>query len=41
MEVHIDPKTALSDGHQSLNPEQFTKLMNELRPFVEAAGRKL
>ncbi|NQT74264.1 MAG: 3-deoxy-7-phosphoheptulonate synthase [Chloroflexi bacterium] len=41
IEVHIDPKTALSDGHQSLNPEQFTVLMKELRPFVEAAGRKL
>ncbi len=41
IEVHIDPKTALSDGHQSLNPEQFTQLMKELRPFVEAAGRKL
>lgn len=41
IEVHIDPKAALSDGHQSLNPEQFTELMKELRPFVEAAGRKL
>jgi 3-deoxy-7-phosphoheptulonate synthase len=41
VEVHHDPKSALSDGRQSLDPEQFTTLMKELRPFVEAAGRKL
>jgi 3-deoxy-7-phosphoheptulonate synthase len=41
IEVHIDPKAALSDGQQSLYPEQFAQLMQELRPFVEAAGRKM
>ncbi len=41
IEVHIDPKTALSDGQQSLYPEQFVQLMKELRPFVEATGRKM
>lgn len=41
IEVHVDPKTALSDGQQSLYPEQFTQLMQELRPFVQAAGRSL
>ncbi len=41
VEVHIDPRKALSDGQQSLDPEQFEAFMAELRPFVEAAGRKL
>jgi len=41
IEVHINPKVALSDGQQSLYPEQFAQLMKELRPFVEAAGRKM
>jgi 3-deoxy-7-phosphoheptulonate synthase len=41
IEVHHDPKTALSDGQQSLYPEQFTQLMHELQPFVQAAGRTL
>src|ERR1700736_2540936 len=31
MEVHHDPDKALSDGAQSLYPEQFSKLMAELR----------
>ncbi len=41
VEVHNDPRRALSDGHQSLNPAEFAQLMRELRPFVEAAGRTL
>lgn len=41
IEVHVNPKEALSDGQQSLYPEQFDRLMGELRPFVEAAGREL
>jgi 3-deoxy-7-phosphoheptulonate synthase len=41
VEVHENPKEALSDGAQSLYPDQFTDLMRRLRPFVEAAGRKL
>src|ERR671929_713428 len=31
IEVHPDPDRALSDGAQSLYPEQFAKLMDELR----------
>src|SRR5205823_14096938 len=31
IEVHPDPDRALSDGAQSLYPEQFSKLMDELR----------
>jgi 3-deoxy-7-phosphoheptulonate synthase len=41
IEVHRDPSKALSDGQQSLYPEQFGMLMRGLRPFVEAAGKKL
>ena len=41
IEVHCNPKEALSDGQQSLYPDQFTRLMQELRPFVKAAGREL
>ena len=41
IEVHPAPAEALSDGRQSLSPEAFARLMRELRPFVEAAGRRL
>ena len=41
IEVHFDPVQALSDGQQSLYPEQFAALMRDLRPFVEASGREL
>jgi len=39
IEVHHDPRSAVSDGQQSLYPEQFAQLMQELQPFVQAAGR--
>jgi len=41
VEVHRNPTEALSDGAQSLFPDQFMELMKRLRPFVEAAGRSL
>jgi 3-deoxy-7-phosphoheptulonate synthase len=41
IEVHHAPDQALSDGRQSLFPDQFAALMRELRPFVEAAGKRL
>ncbi len=41
IEVHHDPDKALSDGAQSLYPEQFSKLMGELRMIAPAVGRKL
>ena len=40
VEVHYDPKVALSDGQQTLFPEQFRQLVANLKPFVEAAGKK-
>lgn len=41
IEVHHDPDKALSDGAQSLYPEQFSQLMDELRMIAPAVGRKL
>lgn len=41
VEVHSNPAEALSDGAQSLYPDQFAELMQKLEPFVAAAGRKL
>jgi 3-deoxy-7-phosphoheptulonate synthase len=41
IEVHHDPDKALSDGAQSLYPEQFSKLMDELRIIAPAVGRKI
>ena len=41
VEVHHQPDKALSDGAQSLYPEQFAKLMEELRIIAPAVGRKI
>src|SRR5213594_3070166 len=41
IEVHHDPDKALSDGAQSLYPDQFAQLMDELRMIAPAVGRKL
>lgn len=41
VEVHPDPENALSDGAQSLKPERFSALMDELRAVSEAVGRSL
>lgn len=41
VESHLNPSEALSDGHQALTGEMFAQLMQELKPFVEAAGRAL
>lgn len=41
IEVHENPAVALSDGAQSLYPDQFTQLMTRLRPVVAAVGSKL
>jgi 3-deoxy-7-phosphoheptulonate synthase len=41
IEVHHQPEKALSDGAQSLYPEQFAKLMDELRIIAPAVGRQI
>ncbi|MGZ7039086.1 MAG: 3-deoxy-7-phosphoheptulonate synthase, partial [Thermoanaerobaculia bacterium] len=38
IEVHHDPDKALCDGPQSLYPDQFARLMDELRIIVPAVG---
>jgi 3-deoxy-7-phosphoheptulonate synthase len=39
IEVHQNPECALSDGVQSLYPEQFRQLMGELHIIAQAVGR--
>ena len=39
IEVHPDPNRALSDGAQSLFPEQFAELVRQLRQISRAIGR--
>jgi 3-deoxy-7-phosphoheptulonate synthase len=41
IEVHHDPEKALCDGPQSLYPDQFARLMDELRIIVPAVGRTI
>jgi len=41
IEVHSDPEHALSDGVQSLLPENFASLMQELKTIARAVGRNL
>ena len=41
IEVHHDPDHALSDGAQSLFPEQFSELMGQLRMIATAVGRSI
>ena len=41
IEVHMKPEESFSDGAQTLKPSKFDRLMKELRPFVEAAGKAL
>jgi len=40
VEVHNCPEDALSDGTQSLRPEKFRTMMNDLRAVAEAVGRR-
>jgi 3-deoxy-7-phosphoheptulonate synthase len=41
IEVHHDPDHALSDGAQSMFPDQFARLMSELRVIAPAIGRSV
>src|SRR5579884_3237938 len=41
VEVHHDPDRALSDGAQSLFPDQFADLMGQLRIIAPAVGRAM
>jgi 3-deoxy-7-phosphoheptulonate synthase len=41
IEVHNNPSEALSDGRQSLKPERFSELVDEVRTIAYAVGRSL
>ena len=41
IEVHENPERALSDGAQSLYPDQFDQLMDEVRMIAPAVGRQI
>src|SRR5271169_2098701 len=41
VEVHPDPDHALSDGAQSLRPDQFEDMMAQLRMIAPAVGRSI
>jgi 3-deoxy-7-phosphoheptulonate synthase len=41
VEVHHSPDEALSDGYQSIRPQDFERLMNEIRQIAGVLGRSL
>jgi len=41
VEVHHEPEKALSDGAQSLGPDDFTGLIKEIKQVAQAVGKKL
>jgi 3-deoxy-7-phosphoheptulonate synthase len=41
VEVHHDPDHALSDGAQSLYPDQFAQMMKEVRMIAQAINRNI
>ena len=41
IEVHHKPETAMCDGAQSLNPDEFAFLMNDIRKVAKAVGREI
>ena len=41
VEVHTDPMRAMSDGAQTLYPEQFAELMEQIEVIARSIGREL
>ena len=41
MEVHYHPEEAICDGYQSLNLDEFSLLMTDLRKIAQAIGREI
>jgi 3-deoxy-7-phosphoheptulonate synthase len=41
VEVHCKPEEALCDGQQSLSPDEFTLMMNDLKKVAIAVGREI
>ena len=40
IEVHPNPKQALSDGAQSLKPEKFAELVRQVKVVATGVGRE-
>ena len=41
VEVHLNPEEALCDGEESIKPDKFKALMEDLKKIAEAIGREL
>jgi 3-deoxy-7-phosphoheptulonate synthase len=41
VEAHPDPDRALSDGAQSLRPEEFAEMMGQMKRIAQAVGRSM
>ncbi len=41
VEVHQDPAHAISDGHQSLTPEDFATMVSKIKAIAEVVDRRL
>lgn len=41
VEVHPEPSKAVSDGKQSLKPEKFVEMVNQVKAIAEAMGRRI
>jgi 3-deoxy-7-phosphoheptulonate synthase len=41
IEVHYKPEEAICDGHQSLDLDEFTQLMTDLKKVAHAIGREI
>ncbi len=41
IEVHHNPEESVSDKDQTLNLKEFENLLKEIKPFVEAVGKKI
>jgi len=41
IEVHTNPEEALSDGEQSLTPEQFKNMMDKIKAVAKAVGKEV
>ncbi|MBQ6528425.1 MAG: 3-deoxy-7-phosphoheptulonate synthase [Clostridia bacterium] len=41
IEVHNDPQRALCDGQQSITPDTFDEIMNDIRLIAQAVGREV
>jgi 3-deoxy-7-phosphoheptulonate synthase len=41
IEVHPNPEDALCDGDQSLHPEEFEQVINDLKPMLSLVGKTI